>query len=429
MTRIELLYDKTVLEVPLPDGVSVTILMPRVMEAFEDPRSEYFRTLESPVAGPPLKELVESTDGEIVILCSDGTRVDGKERSLIWLIDALNEYGAPDDRITLLMALGTHKPPAVEEIPGILGPVTDRVRVELHDINGPMIDRGTTSLGTHVRVNARLADFDLVLFSSGVTHHYFAGYTGVRKLITPGISSLETIESNHSRVWKDPNTDERELMSASGIARGNPVHDDMLECARLALSDTPAFALACVLSPEKDFAFFAAGEIDAAHHAACMFADSVYSIDVEERAELIIASAGGFPKDLNLIQAHKGMDNAIGGLKPGGTIIYAMGCRDGSGHRAIDELAPLDAVSVRARLVENYEIYGQTAHIMKQKARDYRIICITELDPELVDNLGFIRAESIEKALDLAGRESLATNPIYHLPRADLTVIRPPSSR
>jgi nickel-dependent lactate racemase len=428
MTTISLAYDSAELDIDLPDSVRPVKIMPRDMPALENPRDEFMRALQSPVAGPPLSELARDARGRVIILCSDGTRVCGKERSLIWLVDALNGHGIPDDRITVLVTLGTHKPPPDERLPDILGPVVDRVEIAHHDINGPMIDRGVTSRGTPVRVSSKIREAGLILPTFGVTHHYFAGYTGGRKLVAPGISAIETIRSNHSFTWKNPRvSSERHPLAASGVLTGNPVHEDMLECARLALGDTPAFAVATVLTPDKDFGFFASGELDAAHRAACAFADNKFMIDIDSRAELIFASAGGYPKDTDLIQSHKGMDNAVRGLKPGGTMVYAMGCRDGAGHPVVEELAPLGTDEIRDRLTRQYEIYGQTTHIMKLKARDYRVIAISQLDPKLLMKIGFIPASCVEEALEYVPHYLVSTKPIYYLPRADLTVLRPSS--
>jgi len=344
---------------------------------------------------------------------------------LLWLVDAFNRYGIRDERITVFMALGTHKSPDEKILPRVLGPVVDRVKVVHHNINGPMLDCGVTSKGTPVLVDARIREAGLLVLYSGVTHHYFAGFTGGRKLITPGISSFETIQSNHSLTWKNPKeSDERHPMSASGILTGNPVSDDMLECARMAIGDTPSFSICSVLTPDKDFAFISTGELESAHSAACGFADKIFTVDIDKRADLIFASAGGYPKDLNLIQSHKGLDNAVKGLNPGGTIVYAMGCRDGSGHPIIDEFAFLSTDEIRDRLLKKYEIYGQTTYSIKQKTRDYRVIAVSLLDSELLSELGFIPASSIESAMELISDDLLSGQPVYHIPRADLTVLR-----
>jgi nickel-dependent lactate racemase len=158
----------------------------------------------------------------------------------------------------VLVAFGSHTWLSDSKLKDLLKPISGRVKVEGHDINGPMIDCGLTRAGTPVRVNARLKGAGLVIGVGAVVHHYFAGFGGGRKMIVPGLASLETISANHSLIWENPHavTGGRHPMARSGILDGNPVHADLMDALDLALKGIPNFSIATVLSPEKRFILF-----------------------------------------------------------------------------------------------------------------------------------------------------------------------------
>ncbi len=399
------------------------------MAALRDPRAELLAACESPDGTPPLSALASGTSGPVLIVVNDHTRVSGKEQSIIWLLDALNENGVPDDRVTVLVALGSHGKASDEKLRQTTGPAIDRVEVIQHDPCGAMVDCGATSRGTPVRVNARLEKAGLVILSSAVVHHYFAGFCGGRKMVLPGLSSLETIAANHSLVFEGAgDTGGRHPKVLSGALDGNPVHEDMLEGSRLALGDRPCISVVAVLTPDKEFACFSAGELDESHKRACIFVDAHNVVEIDSPADLVLASAGGYPKDLNFIQSHKGMDNAVKALKPGGTLLYAMGCSDGYGNPAIEEFAPLDLKTIRARLAKNYVVYGQTVYSAKEKALRYRIVVVSRLDPEFLRSLGMVPAAGIEDAIEAIREDISRAQLAYHIPRGDITLPRDSTS-
>ncbi len=425
MATFSLPYDRTTVEVALPDNAKVETLSPCLMEPLVDPKAELMSALDSPIDSPPLRKLASGMSGRVLLIVQDHTRVGGRHIVLPWILDFLNDMGVADERITVLVALGTHKAPSRDVIRKITGPAWDRVEVVAHDASGPMLDRGITSRGTPMLVNPLLEEAGLVITYGSVVHHYFAGFGGGRKLILPGISSLETISANHSLVWADPKgTGGRHPMARSGILDGNPVHEDMLEAACLALSDTPCFAIMSVVRSESEICFLAAGSMENAHRKACEFVDRSNVVEIEEPADVVIASAGGYPKDANVIQSHKGMDNASYALKPGGTMLFLMACADGTGNPAIEEFAPLDLDQIRARLAEHYAINGQTVHSLKEKARKFRIVCLSRLDPELMKTLWLHPARDIGEAREMLRKEIESADLIYHVPRADITLPR-----
>jgi len=425
MPQLQLPYDRSTLEFSLPDKLEVKTILPRPVEPIEDPRSALLDAMASPVGTRPLDIQLAGFNGRILILVSDHTRVSGKERVLPWLLDYLNNLGVPDSRIEILMALGSHTPPDDDKFRATIGPAIDRVKVHKHDPENNLIDCGKTTRRTPVRINGMIRDFDLIIPYTSIVHHYFAGFGGGRKIFLPGIASLESIAANHSLVFEGTSkSGGRNPLVFSGSLDGNPVHEDMLEASRLTLGDTPCFSIATVLTPDRQFGFFKAGDLNQTHRMACDFANRVYVINVESKADVIIASAGGYPKDTNVIQSHKGMDNVIHVLKPGGTLVYLMSCSDGYGHAAITDFAPLELKAVRTRLAENYIVYGQTVYALKEKARDYKITLVTGLPSDFADSLGMRHSDGLEEALASISPEIETAQLVYHVPRADITLPR-----
>ena len=349
--------------------------------------------------------------------------MDKKDAVLPWLVGELNKLGVKNESITLLIALGTHAAPGRDVMHSALGQVASRIETVFHDSGGPFTDYGLTSSGTRVLVNTLVSEADLVITYSAVVHHYFAGYGGGRKIIVPGVASPETIRQNHSLLWENEESDSgRNPNAASGETERNPIFTDMVEAVKIVLKDKPHFSISTVLSPEKDHYGFFAGDIFETHKLARDLADEVFMVELEGRADITIASSGGYPKDLNMIQAHKGLDNAVRATIPGGTIIMLMGCSEGLGNEIAERYCPYSIREAKDNLIEKYEISGAAMHSIKCKSRDHRIIVVSELDQTAQKQLGFERAKDLQSAVNLIQPDDWRSARIYCMPRADLVV-------
>jgi nickel-dependent lactate racemase len=245
-------------------------------------------------------------------------------------------------------------------------------------------------------------------------------------MLVPGLASIETISANHSLIWENPHdiAGGRHPNARTGVLDGNPVHEDLMEAVGMVLRDKPNFSVVTVLSESREFAFFASGHVDLAHREAAEFADRHFVVHIDRPGDVVLASAGGYPKDINLIQAHKGLDNAVRALKPGGTLLYAMECSEGLGSGAVEEFASLSLQEIRARLAGKYEVYGQTTHAMKTKSQAFRVVAISRIGQSMLRSLGFIPAKDVEEAMSLIGKELTAARRVYALPRSDITIPR-----
>lgn len=286
----------------------------------------YRSALNKPIDSPPLNEVVKPTD-RVVIIVSDITRIWQKNAETIpVLLDYLNELGVVDEQITIIIGVGAHRPNTSDEFVEICSAdVCSRIRIINHDAwdTENMIYVGRTSLGTEVSINRIVAEADKVIITGGVIYHYMAGFGGGRKSILPGVASLETIQQNHLLGLTDKIGGGSNPLAASAKTENNFLHEDMMEIAALV---NPDFLINVVPNLDGDLAGIFAGHWATAWQRACETVRKIYGVEIKEQADIVIASAGGYPKDINLYQAQKTIDNACYAMKPGGVSIILAEC-------------------------------------------------------------------------------------------------------
>jgi nickel-dependent lactate racemase len=339
----------------------------------------------------------------VVIVTSDITRYTGSELYLSPLVERLNRQGVADSAIEILIALGIHRKQTEHEHRKILGPLYGRIRVVDHDCDNP--DRltyiGTTSNGIRVGINRSAAVADHLILTGTIGFHYFAGFSGGRKSILPGIADRSACMASHFTVLNPGEGNGKNPRAVTGNLEGNPVHRAMVEGCALA---QPAFMFNTVLAADKRIVAAFAGDWREAHEAGCRYYRERFTWPLTEKADLVIASCGGFPKDINLIQAHKSMEYASRALKDGGVMILLAECRDGFGNGTFfswfrhNNLADFEA-ALRAR----YEINGQTAYSLFQKALRFRVVLVSQFPPQQVEAMGMIPAKNLHEAVECAG--------------------------
>lgn len=326
--KVRLAYGVGGLEVELPDD-RTTVVEPAYHEGAPDEAAVLREALRQPVAGPLLRELVRPGVKVAISMC-DGTRAQPRDKMIPAVLE---ELGVPDEDVVILVATGTHRGNTDEEIRAMLGDdVVSRIRVVNHDAR----DRSTlTFLGEHGRgvpvwINREWVEADLRITTGFVEPHFFAGFSGGPKLVTPGLAGLDTVLVLHdaARIG-DPK-------ATWGITEGNPVHDDIRAAAAAA---PPHFAFDVILNREQRVIEAFAGELGPMHAAACAAAQTLAMQAVPEPFDVVVTSNSGYPLDQNLYQAVKGMSAAAKVVKPGGLIVCAAECRDGfPGHGSYREL-------------------------------------------------------------------------------------------
>lgn len=294
----------------------------------EDLKSAYIAALDNPIDSPPLRELVNPGE-KIAITVSDITR--GWQRNhltLPILIDYLGEAGITDEDITIVIAVGAHRQNSKEELAELCTQeICDRIRVVNHDAWDieNTVYYGKTSRGTEVSFNRLVAEADRVILTGGVIYHYMVGYGGGRKSLMPGVASLKTIQQCHMWAMQPNVGDGSSPLAANMKTDGNPAHDDMMESAAFL---KPDFIVNVVPNLDGDITGIFTGNWVSAWLAATRMVDRMFGVTIKEQADIVIASTGGYPKDINLYQSQKTIDNAIYAMKPGGIIILLAECPD-----------------------------------------------------------------------------------------------------
>jgi nickel-dependent lactate racemase len=408
-SRISLKYGDGAIEVSLPGWVDEhevrridpVPLPPAAEKCAQDPGAALEAALANPIGSPPLEQVVKAGE-TCAIAVSDITRLwIGTKFFLPAIVDRLNRAGVPDDHITLVLARGTHRPNSAAEIAQIVGEdLASRLRIVHHDPDGPCTYVGTTSRGTRVEINAEAAACDRLILTGGVVHHAMAGYGGGRKSIVPGIASRSTVKSNH--LWViDHDLPRIRQGVGSGCTKGNPLHEDMMEAAELAHVD---FLVNAATDASGRFAGFFAGHWRDAWEAGCALVDSMYCVPCACRSDVVVASCGGFPRDISIYQASKAFYNAWMAVKPGGTIVMVCEARDGGGGDEFFKWFDYPTIEeCHKALVRDFTIAGYLAFLVYTVAVKHRVVLVSDIDESLVHKMHMTRALPSEAGKALAG--------------------------
>jgi len=395
-------YGMGLLSLPPNRPPSYELLNPPFPKPLIHPREHINALLNAPTACIPFNDFF-CKDDKVVIVISDSTRCTLTERYLPMIIARLNQNGIPDSSITILSALGIHKKQTVDEQLKLIGnDLTGRIRFLDHDaFDGTMMTLlGTTTRGTPIEINRLIAEADKVLLTGSIRFHYFAGFSGGRKSILPGVASSKACVANHLLVLNPQDQGGRHPQARTGVLEGNPVHEDMKEASDYVEN---IFLINTIVSPQRELLKAVAGDIHAAFNQRCHFLKKHFSLTVRKKADLVVASCGGDPWDINMIQAHKTMDTAAHILKAGGVMILVAACSQGIGNpRFLDWFTTATPSEFENNLRMHYEINGQTAYATFLKAQKHHIVLISDLTPETVRKMSLIPAFTLEEAFATA---------------------------
>lgn len=381
--------------------------------------------IDLPIDSQPLEEIITPGESALIVV-SDATRATASAQTVNLLVRRLIELGVAPYDLRIIIATGIHRPTTAEEKRELLTPfIVQRVRIldhNPHDSN-QLADLGETERGTPIEVNRALLDHSHVILTGGIGFHYFAGFTGGRKSICPGLASTRTVAATHLQAL-DFEKGGRRAGVGAGRLDGNAVHE---ECERVAAEIAPSFLINAVTDERGRAVGIYAGDWRLAHRRGCAEYTEAHTVPLAEKRPVVIASCGGWPHDLNLIQAHKALEMAAHACSEGGTIILVAECADGTGRA--DFLKWFDSEDSRAlenRLRSAYEVNGQTAWSLLTKAERFRILLVSHLANEDVRHMRLIPARTIDEAV--AQTEASAAG--YILPRGAvyMPVVRQPNS-
>ncbi|MEY8351898.1 nickel-dependent lactate racemase [Lachnospiraceae bacterium 54-53] len=355
---IEMKYGNSTVTIDISKARSVKFLQGKEHDRIDDLKSAFEKAVTSGVTGSkPLNQLLTKND-QVTIVVSDITRFWMRQdlicRELVNFLHDRN--GIPYEHMVILVALGTHRGHSEEEQRKIVGEeVYQKVKVINHDAEASDLKlAGTTSRGTEVWVNP-LAVGRKVILIGGTVHHLMAGFGGGRKSILPGISGKKTIVQNHL-LCLDPELPRSNPAIGCAVLTGNPVHEDMMEAAAMV---SPAFGINIITTSEGKHSHVICGDWEKAWLKSCEIVQAAFSVPIREKADIVIASCGGFPKDINLYQGIKTLLNMSYAVKPGGTMIFIAECREGGGSPDFfDWRIPLKDGALDEELRDHFTISG-----------------------------------------------------------------------
>jgi nickel-dependent lactate racemase len=317
--KVQLAYGQGHLPVEFPEN-RTTVIQPSHVPGLQDERKAVFDALENPISSRPLREWIKR-GSRVCILFTDLTRATPNDRLIPWLLEYLADV--PRDQITLINQLGTHRPNTPSELEQMLTPaVTRNYRVLNHEPENPaaLVQLGTTRTGAPALLNRHVVEADVRIVTGFIEPHFFAGFSGGPKGIMPGVAGLETVVSNHgAKNIGNPN-------STFGVTAGNPIWEEMRD---IALRVGPGFVLNVSLNDKRQITGVFAGDLIGAHKVGCEFVRKSAMQKFDAPFDIVVTTNSGYPLDLNLYQAVKGMSAGARVIKPGGTLIIACECREG----------------------------------------------------------------------------------------------------
>lgn len=411
MTEIQLAYGTTSVDLKVDDA-RFEVLSPHKQE--RQPLSDFQlgEQLDRPIASAPLDELFSAGDS-VLLVVSDATRATGSAQIVNLLVRRLIEGGVSPGNLAIIFATGIHRPVTALEKSELLTPfVAQRIRTLDHDAYdaSQMISLGTTKRGTPVEVNRALKDYSRVVITGGIGFHYFAGFTGGRKSICPGLASAGTIEATHMLALDFETGQRREGVNIARL-KGNAVHE---ECDEIAAVIGPTLGINAVVDEQGRTVRLYSGNWREAHATACAGYLEDHSIAIKAKREVVFVSCGGSPYDINLIQAHKALDMAAHACVDGGEIILLAECADGLGRPDFLKWFDVnDSAELSMRLRSGYEVNGQTAWSLLTKAERYRVQLLSALPDVDVRRMRMLPARSLDDAVANLKR----TGDGYILPR------------
>ena len=388
--KIEVGYGNTVQTVEVPDRNLLQILRanPAPDQAGPGGEEAVRQALAHPIGSPGLDEIIHPGE-KIVIITSDISRPMPTWDVMPSLLDALYAAGARAEDITLIFARGSHRGHTEEERHHLAG---ERAWKEIRCIDSDpdaCIHLGETQRGTPIDIMEIVAKADRRICVGNIEYHYFAGYSGGAKALFPGTSTPQVIQANHSMM-----VDER---AHAGNMDTNPLRQDIDEAAAVCGID---FILNVVLDEHKKIIHAVAGDVKEAHRAGCRYLDSLYAVEIPERADIVIVSQGGAPKDANLYQTQKALDNSKHAIKDGGSIILVGACQEGMGSAIFEEWMtqagrPEDLIE---RIRKDFKLGGHKAAAIAQILKRADIRLVSEMDPNFVRSIFMEPYESLAPA-------------------------------
>lgn len=400
MSKHKVLYGKGYLEFEVPSERLGEVVLSKA-DDYNSELSELElckKALSNPIGTERLKELAKGKNN-ILVIASDHTRPVPSKIMMPLMLEEIRE-GNPNANITILISTGTHRATTDEELRNKFGDeIVDKEKIVVHDaVNSELEKIGQLPSGSDLLINKMAVDSDLLVSEGFIEPHFFAGYSGGRKSVFPGITSRNSVVANHSAEFiADEN-------ARTGILKNNPIHEEMVSAARQA---DLAFIFNVVLNSEKEIIHAVAGDLEEAHLNGTEFLSELVGVE-PEKVDITITSNGGYPMDQNIYQSVKGMTPAEAMTNKGGVIIIAARAEDGHGGEGFlntfNNERPLEDIMEEFLNTPKDETIPDQwqSQIFIRILLDYTVIYVSEAPKELVESFRMTYASTVEEAIKKA---------------------------
>ena len=390
--EIRLPFGRAVIRGEVPESDLLGVFLPREDTEAGDESSLLCQALEQPIGTPPLRELARPGQ-KVAIVTSDLTRPCPSDRLLPPVLEELAAAGVLDSDVTVIMALGLHRPMQTPELVAAVGPeLHRRVRVINH-VPKDTVRLGVTAAGTPVELFCPLVEADLRVCLGNLEFHYFAGYSGGAKAVLPGCASRAAVNANHAMMVCPE--------AVAGRLEDNPVRADLEEGVAMLGVD---FILNIVVDGGHRIVGAVAGHVEEAHRQGCKLVAERGTAPIPQRADIVLVSAGGYPKDIDMYQAQKALDNAAAAVRDGGIIVWVAECREGLGNRTFESWLreARSPEQILDRIQREFVLGGHKAAAVAAVLKRARIYLVSALDPETVRNCGMEPFDDLDRAIAAA---------------------------
>ena len=416
MVDVWLPYDRTEVCARVPTRSLLGIIEPKGRPGVLDAKKEILRALRDPIGSRPLGDIVKPGN-TVAVVVDDFTRPSPTHLMVSQLLEELNRLGVKDEDITVIFGCGTHRAVKTEEATTLLGEeIVSRIRTISHDCQAKdHVYVGTTSKHkTKVAINRVFSEADVHILTGDIEMHYFAGYGGGRKSVLPAISSAETIRHNHGMLLHPK--------ARTNILKENPIHEDMVEAAKLAKVD---FILNVVTNSKGEIVKAFAGDLEEAFYEGVKLVEEMCKVLIDRRADIVVVSPGGHPTDIDLYQAYKAIDNNLESVKRGGVIVLVAECGEGYGNQVFYEWMTKfnDLKSIEKEIRRRFVIGGHKAYYLLKVLQKAHIILVSTMPDYYTTNVFKLRAaralnDALQEAFKIAGK-----NPkVWVIPHGHMTL-------
>jgi len=410
--KIEMKYGKGKLSFEIESKNHLGTLLPNENDNELNGKDQVLRAMQNPIGTKRLAEIVSKGE-KVAIVTSDITRPMPSKTVLPLVIGELKSAGILQEDIMVVFALGSHRKHSEQEKRMLAGDEIFESPVKLVDSDAEdCVNLGVCGRGTPVDIFRPLAEADRVVCLGNIEYHYFAGYSGGAKALMPGVSSRRAIQINHSNMVREE--------ARAGNLDTNPVRQDIDETGKHIKID---FIVNVVLNSKKEIASAVAGHYIKAHRQGCKFLDAMYGVDIKEKADIVVVSPGGYPKDINLYQAQKGLDNAKHAVRDGGIVILAASAKEGFGEKTFEQwMKTMTPDQMISEIRRNFKLGGHKAAAIAMILKKAKVFMVSDMDRETVRKIGFTPFDTVQEALDAAKVELGENSGTLLLPLAGSTL-------